>query len=325
MRCSTQLWQMWDSCVTFFGNCVSQVSLLSSLLIPKTREPEVQTSPWKTCRCLHISAGLGLNTHPLSLTSLHSFGASSKAYGRLGTRQQGELLMQCSWPGTASAALCAWVWIPLPCLARFHHGSPNYSNYSSQLIANYNSQLQQSYPSLTPALLTSCCLRVPGVEFWKCYSPIALSCFQGWGSWIVLARNGFLFNCPHLGKPVCPRMKILSMRKILKFGRSIREPAGWHGAQKWFHEGQGLPLSRSTLHLPFSGTDLESIWENPKQKLPSLSLLASAACGQILPQWDREKPMLNLQTWTTASATMAAAELTLTLAPWWQQKHWCVS
>lgn len=36
---------MQDSCVTFFGNCVSQVSLLLSLLIPKRRELQAQSQP----------------------------------------------------------------------------------------------------------------------------------------------------------------------------------------------------------------------------------------------------------------------------------------
>lgn len=54
-------------------------------------------------------------------------------------------------------------------------------------------------------------------------------------------------------------------------------------AQRRFHKSQGLPLSRSTLHLAFSGADSEEIWEKPNPKLPTLSLLASADCWQILP------------------------------------------
>lgn len=51
---------------------------------------------------------------------------------------------------------------------------------------------------------------------------------------IVLAKNEFLFSqiCLHLGKPACPRMKIPSMRRILKFRRNIREAAERHRAQK---------------------------------------------------------------------------------------------
>lgn len=192
-------------------------------------------------------------------------------------------------PGTASASLCCRTSCSLSSLTPFHHLSQ--SKTGTVLLTLYWSQIptQLSDPDV---LLISHCPKPHGPGFWnKCYCPIVLSHLQGWDYHIVLAKNKYLFKqiCLRLAKPVWLRMKIPSTRKILKLRRNIREPAGWHRAQKLFHKSQGLPLFRSTLHLAFSGADSEEIWEKPSPKLPTLSLLVSANCWQILPQWERKK------------------------------------
>lgn len=86
----------------------------------REESPRFRASPRKTCRCLHLAAGLGLNTRPLNLTSL----------GKLQSRLQsphvpsrgclpggGESPAQCS----SASLLCCTFDPPLPSLAPFQH------------------------------------------------------------------------------------------------------------------------------------------------------------------------------------------------------------
>lgn len=164
-----------------------QVSLLSRFLIPKRRDLEVQSQPTEN---LQVSAPRCWPRAQHSPTQSHlpwkaSDQTSKPTHALKGpfTRQQGEPLTQCSsgQPGAASAALCCRSLDPL---APPHTLPPATTSHPQSrtgmvLLPHCCSQLQQSCPSLTLALLTSCCPKPHGVWFWsKCYSPIALSHFQ---------------------------------------------------------------------------------------------------------------------------------------------------
>lgn len=113
---------MQDSRITFFNNCVSQVSLLLSLLIPKGRELEVQSQATENLQMdVSLLAQGSTSTHSISPPG-ENFSAIFKAYTCL-KRQQGEPLMQCSsgQPGTASASLCCRTLGSLPSLTPFQH------------------------------------------------------------------------------------------------------------------------------------------------------------------------------------------------------------
>lgn len=163
-----------------------QVSLLSRLLIPNTRE--VQSQPTEN---LLVSAPHCWPRAQHSPTQSHLLGKASEQTSKpthtlkgLFTRQQGEPLMQCSSGqlGTASAALCCRCSDPLalPCTLPPPTTSHPQNKMGTVLLTHCYSQLQPSCPSLTLALLTSCCPKRHGVWFWrKRYSLIALSHFQG--------------------------------------------------------------------------------------------------------------------------------------------------
>lgn len=125
-------------------------------------------------------------THSIS-PPWESFRANFKAYTCL-TRP----VYQAA--GRASHAMLLWAAWDCPCCSLMqafgppwppsHPSTTRYLSHTQSstgtvLLTRYGSQLQRSCPSLTLALLTSCCPKPHGVEFWsKCYSPIAPSHFQ---------------------------------------------------------------------------------------------------------------------------------------------------
>lgn len=105
---------MQDSCVTVFDNCVSQVSLLLSLTLQKSRELEGQSQPTENLKMdVSLLAQGSTSTHSIS-APWESFRANFKAYMCL-KRQQGEPLMQCcsGQPGTL-LPFSAELWAPSP-------------------------------------------------------------------------------------------------------------------------------------------------------------------------------------------------------------------
>lgn len=179
----------------FFDNCSSQVSLLSRLLIPKSRELEVQSQPTEN---LQVSAPCcwprAQHSLPQSHPAWESFRANYKAYTCLK-----RAVYQAA--GRASRAVllwAAWDWFCCPRLQEY--GSPcrpshpsathhlSRSKTGTVLLTHCCCQLQQSCPS--PALLTCCCPKPHAVGFCsEYYSLIALSHFQEWDYQIVLAKN----------------------------------------------------------------------------------------------------------------------------------------
>lgn len=121
--------------VTAFRSCVSQVSLVPSLCIPKRRELH-QSQPTESA----LAAGPGLSTHPLNLTSL-----PRPFYQAAGT---------CSAPrGSLALPLlpfAARVWMPF---MPFDHLPPPTSHPLSTTgrvqQTHYGSQTPARCPSLT--------------------------------------------------------------------------------------------------------------------------------------------------------------------------------
>lgn len=171
---------MQDSCVTFFDNCVSQVSLLISLPILKSRELEGESQPTENLQMdVSLLAQGSTSTHSIS-PPWESFRANFKAYTCL-KRQQGEPLMQCysGQPGTASAPLCCRTLGSWPPLTPLSHLSQ--SKTGTVLLTQQWSQTpaKLSDPP-TVILLISCCPKLHGPGFWnKCCCPFAQSHFQG--------------------------------------------------------------------------------------------------------------------------------------------------
>lgn len=148
---------MQDSCITFFDNCVSQVSLLLSLFTPKRRELEVQSQPTEKLQMdVSLLAQGSTSTHSIS-PPWESFRGNFKAYTCI-KRQQGEALMQCSsgQPGTAFAPLCCRTLGSLPTLTPSCHLSQNKTGtvlptqYWSQTPATLSNPNCHSVPLLLP-------------------------------------------------------------------------------------------------------------------------------------------------------------------------------
>lgn len=170
---------MQDSCVTVFDNCVSQVSLLLSLTLQKSRELEGQSQPTENLKMdVSLLAQGSTSTHSIS-APWESFRANFKAYMCL-KRQQGEPLMQCcsGQPGTASAPLFCRTLGSWPSLTPLSHLSQ--SKTGTVLLTQHWSQTpaKLSYPHCHSAHLLL--PQTPWSWFWnKCCCPIAQSHFQG--------------------------------------------------------------------------------------------------------------------------------------------------
>lgn len=93
----------------------------------REESPRFRASPRKTCRCLHLAAGLGLNTRPLNLTSLGKLQSrlqSPHVPSRGCLPGRGESPAQCSsgQPEAASAfSSLLQLGPPLPSLTPFQH------------------------------------------------------------------------------------------------------------------------------------------------------------------------------------------------------------
>lgn len=234
---------MWDSHVTFFADCRSQVSLPPRLLIPSLSPREessrFRASPRKTHRCPHLTVGLGLSTRPLDLTSwgklqskLQSLHVPSKGWGEcLSCTAPLGSLMLCVPPFLA-VAVC----IPLLFLTLFQH-TLTQSKIDMILITHHCSQtpVGLSIPSSDSALGASspCYKRCP---------PVVLFHFQGRKYQTVLTRE----ECLQPDLPADLSMWIPNVTKSFKSSRNTRAAVGQRRAQQWLQKSQGLPLYRNT-------------------------------------------------------------------------------
>lgn len=195
LRCSAA--RTCDGCETrvsfffFFASCRSQVSLLPRLLIPKRREPEVQSQPTEN---LQVSAPRCWPGAQHSPTQSHLPGKASeqaskptRAFKGLLTRQRGEPCTVLLW--AARGCLCflffAAAWTP-PALPDTFPAPTHTQSTTGRILLTHPCSRGQ-HPWLCSPL-------VPQAPWSKHYPPVTPSLLQGREHQIAPAKEKCLFS-----------------------------------------------------------------------------------------------------------------------------------